>query len=62
MLSQCTETGSDGPGVDASFVLYVSAKTAGSCPTQPSAEGTVAYAGSCGMEDGFDRSYSCGSC
>ena len=55
VLSSCTETGSDGAGVDASFLLYVSAKTAGSCPTRQTSEGMVAYAGSCGMEDEYDR-------
>ena len=33
----------------------MSAKTAGSCPTRQTSEGTVAYAGSCGMEDEYDR-------
>ena len=52
----CSESGSDGSGVDASFVLYVSAVTSGSCPVSAGSGTTLAYAGSCELEDQYDRS------
>ena len=53
--NDCSESGSDGSGVDASFVLYVSAVTSGSCPVSADSGTTLAYAGSCEMEDEYDR-------
>ncbi len=55
----CESVGVDGDGVEASFVLYVSAITTGSCPTDSSSSdgspSTVAFASSCQMESVFDR-------
>ena len=58
--SNCGETGSDGAGVsNADFVLYISARTAGSCPAQQQSTGgspsTVAFALACQMESDYDR-------
>ena len=61
--NNCMDVGSDGNGVsNADFILYVSAKTTGSCPTEAS-EGsgsptTIAFASSCQMESALDRLYS----
>ena len=42
--------GDDGPGVDADFILYVSANTTRDC-----AETTLAYARPCQLEQAMDR-------
>ena len=48
--------GSDGGGVlNSDFVLYVSAKTIGPCPTSQDSGLTLAYAGACQMESEYDR-------
>ena len=48
--------GSDGASVvNYDFVLYVSAKTVGSCPTSEGTGGTVAFAGACQLESEYDR-------
>ena len=56
------DVGSDGNGVsNADFILYVSAKTTGSCPTEASegsgSPSTIAFASSCQMESALDRLY-----
>ncbi len=48
--------GSDGAGVDTLFSLYISAVTTGSCPLSVGSGSTLAFAGSCEMEDEYDRS------
>ena len=49
--------GRDGGGVvNSDFVLYVSAKTIGSCPTSEGARGSLAFASACQMESEYDRS------
>ena len=53
---QCNESGSDGAGVIASFILYVSAITYGPCPTTSGGSGYLAFASTCQLEDQFDRS------
>ena len=51
--------GSDGGGVvNSDFVLYVSAKTMGSCPTSADSGRTIASARACQMESEYDRSVS----
>ena len=48
--------GSDGGGVvNSDFVLYVSAKTMGLCPTSQDTGGTIAFASACHMEKEYDR-------
>ena len=51
--------GSDGDGVvNSDFVLYVSAKTVGPCPTSEDTESamyTIAFARACQMESEYDR-------
>ena len=42
--------GSDGPGVDTDFILYVSVKTTRMCRGR-----TIAYAAHCQQEDALDR-------
>ena len=42
--------GDDGPGVDADFILYVSAKTTRACLL-----GTIGYGGHCMQEFALDR-------
>ena len=49
--------GRDGGGVvNSDFVLYISAKTIGSCPTSEGTRGTLAFAKACQMESEYDRS------
>ena len=55
-VDDCSESGTDGPGADSTFVLLVSAKTEGSCPVSAGSGSTLAFAGSCEMEDDYDRS------
>ena len=52
----CEEIGSDGNGVDNTFSLYISATTSGSCPVSVGSRGSLAFAGTCVLEDDFDRS------
>ena len=56
--ANCEEIGSDGNGVDNTFSLYISATTSGSCPVSVGSGSTLAFAGTCEMEDDFDRSVS----
>ena len=60
--NNCMNVGSDGNGVsNADFILYVSATTTGSCPTEASEGGgsptTIAFASSCQKESALDRLY-----
>ena len=54
-INDCRESGTDGAGVDATFSLYISAVTTGSCPVSAGSGSTLAFAGSCEMEDEYDR-------
>ena len=48
--------GSDGGGVvNSDFVLYVSAKTMGLCPTSEDTGGAIASAKACQVESEYDR-------
>ena len=53
--SDCTESGTDGSGADASFVLYISAVIVLPCPTPETPSSTLAYAAACRIELDFDR-------
>ena len=52
----CETVGSDGAGVEADYILYVSALTTSSCPANSqSTSNLLGFGGACQMEDEFDR-------